>query len=84
MWEICKDLQDEIVTMRRDLHQIPEIGGDLPETKAYVIKKLTEMGIPFTENKSDSGLMAEIRGGKPGKTIALPGRYGRPAHPGGQ
>ena len=57
--------------MRRDLHQIPEIGGDLPETKAYVIKKLTEMGIPFTENKSDSGLMAEIRGEKPGKTIAL-------------
>lgn len=71
MWEICKDLQDEIVTMRRDLHQIPEIGGDLPETKAYVMKKLTEMGIPFTENKSDSGLMAEIRGGKPRKTIAL-------------
>ena len=71
MWEICKDLQDEIVTMRRDLHQIPEIGGDLPETKAYVMKKLTEMGIPFTENKSDSGLMAEIQGGKPGKTIAL-------------
>ena len=71
MWEICKDLQDEIVTMRRDLHQIPEIGGDLPENKAYVIKKLTEMGIPFTENKSDSGLMAEIRGEKPGKTIAL-------------
>ena len=71
MWEICKDLQDEIVTMRRDLHQIPEIGGNLPETKAYVIKKLTEMGIPFTENKSDSGLMAEIRGGKPGKTIEM-------------
>lgn len=71
MWEICKDLQDEIVTMRRDLHQIPEIGGDLPETKAYVMKKLTEMGIPFTENKSDSGLIAEIAGGRPGKTIAL-------------
>ena len=71
MWEICKDLQDEIVTMRRDLHQIPEIGGDLPETKAYVMKKLTEMGIPFTENKSDSGLIAEITGGRPGKTIAL-------------
>ena len=71
MWEICKDLQDEIVTMRRDLHQIPEIGGDLPETKAYVIKKLTEMGIPFTENKIDRGLIAENLGGKPGNTIAL-------------
>ena len=66
MWEICKDLQDEIVTMRRDLHQIPEIGGDLPETKAYVIKKLTEMGR------------------KAGKDHCPPGRYGRPAHPGGQ
>ena len=33
MWEICKDLQDEIVTMRRDLHQIPEIGVDLRYTK---------------------------------------------------
>lgn len=54
MWEICKDLQDEIVAMRRDLHQIPEIGGDLPETKAYVMKKLTEMGIPFTEKDRKS------------------------------
>lgn len=71
MWEKCKGLQDELVTMRRELHRIPEIGGDLPKTKAYVMKKLSEMGIPFTENKSDSGLIAEIRGGKPGKTIAL-------------
>lgn len=71
MWEKCKDLQNELVTMRRELHQIPEIGGNLPETKAYVVKKLTELGIPFTENKSDSGLIAEIKGGKPGKTIAL-------------
>lgn len=84
MWEICKDLQDEICTMRRDLHQIPEIGGDLPETKAYVMKKLTEMGIPFTENKSDSGLMAEIRGGKPGKTIALRADMDALPIPGGQ
>jgi len=71
MWEKCKDLQNELVKMRRELHQIPEIGGDLPKTKAYVIAKLEEMGIPYTENKSDSGLMAEIKGGKPGKTIAL-------------
>jgi len=71
MWEKCKDLQNELVAMRRELHQIPEIGGELPKTKAYVIAKLEEMGIPYTENKSDSGLMAEIKGGKPGKTVAL-------------
>lgn len=71
MWEKCRELQNELVTMRRELHRIPEIGGELPKTKAYVVNKLKEMGIPFTENKSDSGLIAEIRGGKPGKTIAL-------------
>lgn len=71
MWEQCKDLQDELVAMRRELHQIPETGGDLPQTKAYVVEKLKEMGIPFVENQTDSGLVAEIRGGKPGKTLAL-------------
>ncbi len=71
MWEKCKDLQNELVAMRRELHKIPEVGGNLPKTKAYVMARLTEMGIPFTENKSDSGLIAEIKGGKPGKTIAL-------------
>lgn len=71
MWEKCKDLQECLVKMRRELHQIPELGGDLPETKAYVTAKLNELGIPFVENKTDSGLIATIKGGKEGKTIVL-------------
>lgn len=64
MWEKCKELQEELVKMRRELHQIPELGGNLPETRAYVEAKLNEMGIPFVENETDSGLIATIRGGK--------------------
>lgn len=71
MWEKCKELQDELVKMRRELHQIPELGGDLPKTRAYVEAKLQEYGIPFEEAKTDSGIIATIQGGKPGKTIAL-------------
>ena len=71
MWEKCKELQEELVKMRRELHQIPELGGNLPETRAYVEAKLNELGIPFVENETDSGLIATIRGGKEGKTIAL-------------
>lgn len=71
MWEQCKELQDELVAMRRELHQIPEIGGELPLTRAYVEKKLQEYGIPYLENQTDSGLVATIQGLKPGKTIAL-------------
>ena len=41
MWEECKDLQEYIVGLRRDLHQIPEVGFDLPETQAYVTARRT-------------------------------------------
>ena len=71
MWEKCRDMQDELVKMRRELHRIPELGGNLPKTRAYVEEKLREYGIPFKENESDSGLTAEIKGGSVGKTIAL-------------
>ena len=71
MWEKCKELQEELVRMRRELHQIPELGGELPKTRAYVEEKLKELGIPFVENKTDSGLIATIKGEKEGKTIVL-------------
>lgn len=71
MWEECKKLQEELVRMRRELHQIPEVGDVLPKTRAYVEGKLKEYCIPFTENSHDSGLIAVIKGGKPGKMLAL-------------
>ena len=71
MWNTCKTIQSELVAMRRDLHRIPEFGGDLPKTKAYVIEKLEEMGIPYKENPTDSGLVAIINEGVPGKTLAF-------------
>ncbi|NLJ98812.1 MAG: amidohydrolase [Tissierellia bacterium] len=46
----AKKLQDEIVSWRRDLHQIPEIGLELPKTAAYVTERLDEMGIEYKAN----------------------------------
>lgn len=43
--EEAKRLQDQIVADRRYLHQIPEVGMDLPESAAYIEKRLAEMGI---------------------------------------
>lgn len=39
--------KEQIIQDRRNLHQIPEIGTDLPETCAYIKKRLDEMGIPW-------------------------------------
>lgn len=71
MWNECKDLQSYIVGMRRDLHKIPELGFDLPKTRAYVTAKLDEYGIPYTLSKKDSSIIATLKGGKPGATVAL-------------
>ena len=69
MWEKCKDIQDYIVTLRRDLHQIPELAKELPKTQDYIAKELDQLGISYSKNKNDSGIIGEIRGGHPGKTI---------------
>lgn len=45
--QMAQDLREQLVKDRRYLHQIPEIGTDLPETSAYIKKRLDEMGIPW-------------------------------------
>ena len=68
LWEECKGLQDYIVGIRRALHQIPELGTDLPKTQAAICAELDKLGISYKKNVGDSGLIGTIQGGKPGKT----------------
>ena len=58
-----KKLNDIIVSMRRDLHQIPEVGTELPQTKNYVTNKLKELGLSYKESSLDSGLVCDIGSG---------------------
>lgn len=43
----ARALQEDIVADRRALHQIPEVGMSLPETRAFVTARLDELGIPW-------------------------------------
>jgi len=69
--KISEAVQEQVVKWRRDLHQIPEIGNDLPMTSKYVQDQLNEMGIPFITMVDGSGVLATIKGAAAGKTIAL-------------
>ena len=51
--------------LRRELHQYPEIGFDLPRTLALVRRELEDMGIPYTEEYGRSGIVATINADKP-------------------
>ena len=64
-------IQDYIVKLRRELHQIPEVGTDLPLTSNRVCAELDNLGIPYVRSHADSSILATISGEKPGKTIAL-------------
>lgn len=64
-------LQNDIVKLRREFHKIPEIGKNLPKTKALVCRELDRIGIPYQCSEKDSGVLAVIRGEKAGKTVAL-------------
>ncbi len=67
----CRDLQEELTAMRRQLHRIPEQGLDLPQTREYVVSKLCELGIPFELSDKDSSVVGHIKGARPGRTVAL-------------
>ena len=41
-------INDPLIAWRRALHQIPEIGTDLPQTMQYIRQQLEEMGIDCT------------------------------------
>ena len=45
----AQELQEQMVKDRRTLHQIPEIGMDLPRTSAYIKERLQQMQIPWKD-----------------------------------
>lgn len=62
--------KEYIISARRELHKIPEIGFDLPKTTAFIKKKLDELGIKYTEKYGKSSIVGYIAGGR-GKVVAL-------------
>ena len=68
--EAAEQLKEELLQIRRTIHQNPEAGPSLPHTKAFVMKKLQEYGYQ-PEEICESGIVATLEGEKPGKTILL-------------
>lgn len=66
----AKKIESEIIGFRRDLHRIPEIHDDLPQTTAYIRGLLDEWGVEY-RTCSNSGIVVVIRGSQPGKTIGF-------------
>lgn len=66
-----KELEELVTTMRRELHQIPELGLQEKQTAAYIRQKLSTFGINETYEVLGTGTIAVLRGTKLGKTLAF-------------
>ncbi|MBE6062231.1 MAG: amidohydrolase [Clostridium butyricum] len=65
-----KDIKENIIKWRRELHMIPEVGLNLPRTCQYIKDRLSEMKIDFKTYEKHSGITV-VLGKKEGKTVAL-------------
>jgi amidohydrolase len=67
----AKEIQNDLATIRRDLHQEPEIGLELPKTQAKILAALDGLGLEITTGKALSSVTAVLRGNKSEKTVLL-------------
>lgn len=62
---------DEMVNIRRHLHQHPELSFKEVNTARYIANFYRKLQIPVETNVGGNGVIATLRGKHPGKTVAL-------------
>jgi amidohydrolase len=66
-----ESLQQKLTEWRRYLHQHPELGNREFNTSAYIVDQLKGLGLEIQTGVAKTGVVAILRGGKPGPVIAL-------------
>jgi amidohydrolase len=64
-------LQDELVSLRRDLHAHPELGFQEKRTARLVAEHLRAAGLVVREGLAGTGVLGRLEGAQPGRTVWL-------------
>lgn len=67
----ARELFDDAVKVRRQLHQNPEVGFELPKTTKLIKSKLDEFGIEYKNVGDSYGITGTIGNPAKGKTLLL-------------
>jgi amidohydrolase len=68
--EVIQASSEELIGIRRKLHSEPELPWEEEKTTAYICEYLDNLGISYRKTEP-TGVIASIKGGKPGKRVAL-------------
>lgn len=66
-----EQLESHLVAIRRDIHAHPELGFDTLRTASLVTQQLEALGLTPKTGIGRSGVMVDIQGAEPGKTLLL-------------
>lgn len=69
--ELVLKYADDMAAVRRHIHQHPELSHQEFATTALIKEKLAEYGVEIAEIGLETGVVGILRGGKPGKTVAI-------------
>ncbi|HKQ59447.1 MAG TPA: amidohydrolase [Candidatus Eisenbacteria bacterium] len=68
---LAEDTVKQLVAVRRDLHQHPETAFEEVRTAGVVAERLRKLGLEPRTGVAKTGVIATVRGAKPGKTVLL-------------
>jgi len=66
-----KSVLDDVVDLRRYFHKHPEVSFSEHETTRYLSERLREMGLDLAPSPTETGVVALLDTGRPGKTVML-------------
>ena len=69
--KIADKIEKKVIKWRRDIHQNPELSNREFKTAAKVAKHLRSLGIDVETEVAHTGVVGLLKGGKPGKVVAL-------------
>jgi len=70
---LVKQIEPELIAIRRDLHAHPELGLQEKRTSALVAAYLRKLGLEVRTGFAVTGVLGILKGGRPGPIVAMRG-----------
>ena len=71
LFEKLTNAYEDMIVMRRHLHMNPELSFQEENTAKYIVDFYADLGVDVRSDVGGNGVVARVKGGRPGKTVAL-------------
>ena len=69
--QLADQVREYMLEMRHEFHRHPELSGQEFETSRRICEELDRMGVEYIHVGDTTGILATMKGGRPGKTLLM-------------